>query len=684
MKRIYGARYLSLSFIVGLFLVLLCTPIFSISQTTFHTLASPRGKTKVTFQLNDHKATYSVDFNGKAVLREGTLGYVFKGSDSLTQFQLIHTEEKQLHEKWKPVWGQTDSIENSYHELKVILAEIHTNRKLIIHFRAYDDGFAFHYEIPKQKGVKTIEVIDEMSTFSLTAVNRCWWSWADYNTLEKNYYETSLDSTSHVAVPFTYQHEAGFFVSIHEAAIEDYSTLTLKKIAKTSDSFEVDLVPWLDGTLVKTQSKMTSPWRSFLFAENAGELMTSNLIQNLNSPSKINNVSWIQPMNYCGIWWEMHLGISSWKEGANHGTTTENAKRYIDFAADNGIKGFLMEGWNKGWENWGKKNAFDFLSPAADLNLKEVVNYAHAKGIEVIGHHETGGDIETYEKLVKKAFKMYRKLGIQAVKTGYAGPISSGEHHHGQFMVRHCNKIMRLAAHYKIMLDVHEPVPFSGLSRTYPNLMTGEGMRGMEWNAWSEGNKPTHTCTLPFTRGIMGPMDYTPGIFGIDLSQHKAKRQKWNDLDKGETSVHSTLANQLALLVVFFSPLQMMADLPENYAGHPATFFFANFPGTWDETKVLDAAIGKYIVVARRSGSTWYVGGITNENERTIRLPLDFLDQNKSHHFKLIKDTEASHFELNPESYEISTGMIEAPQALIEIRLAPGGGFALMIDPPQH
>lgn len=649
-------------------------------QNSICQLVSPQGKTKVTFRISENNAHYSVEFNEEEILSNGSLGYILKGNDSLTQFHLIKTVETEFYEKWKTVWGQTDSIENSYKELKITLAEKRTSRQLVVTFRAYDEGFAFRYEIPAQKKINSIQVMDEVSGFNLLGAKHCWWSWADYNTLEKNYYHTAIDSATHAAVPFTFQTHHDVFVSIHEAGIEDYSTMTLLQLNAQSDRYKVNLVPWADGMLVKSKRTLTSPWRAFIFAEKPGDLLTSNLIQNLNKPSKIKDVSWIQPMNYCGIWWEMHLGISTWAEGPRHGVTTQHAKQYIDFAAENGIKGFLMEGWNTGWENWGKKGAFDFVSPTADLDLKEVVSYAYSKGIEIIGHHETGGDIETYEKQVKKAFRMYQKLGIHAVKTGYAGPVPNGEYHHGQYMVRHCNKIMRLAARYKIMLDVHEPVPFSGLSRTYPNLMTGEGLRGMEWNAWSEGNHPTHTCTLPFTRGIMGPMDYTPAIFDIDLSKHKEERATWNVLDKGKSSVHSTLSNQLALLIVLYSPLQMMADLPENYIGNEASVFFKDLPGTWDETKILDASIGEYLIIARRNGNTWYVGGITNEVERTIQVPFNFLDKDKTYRFTMIKDTDKAHFEKNPETFEKVELQMQTDKSLLEIAMKPGGGFAIKID----
>lgn len=660
--------------ILALFL-LTCTKVRA--EVFVKELLSPSKTVSVGFHCSEGKAIYKVSFLGQPMIRGEKLGYILKGR-SLTEFSVLNAFSFGHSEEWKPVWGQTNSVSNSYSELKIELLSDKT--RINIYFRAYDDGFAFRYELPKQKGLKDINVLSEESQFSLENISTCWWSWADYNTLEKLYHQTPLDSVSHVASPFTLKRGDGSHISIHEAAIDDYSTMTLKKVS--GSSFKVNLVPWADGTLVKAKHTMRSPWRAFLFGTNAGELLTNNLILNLNEPTQIKDVSWIQPMNYIGIWWEMHLGISTWKEGPKHGSRTENAKRYIDFAAANGIKGVLLEGWNTGWENWGKPDAFDFVTPTADLNLKEVVDYARSKGVEIIGHHETGGDTQSYEKHLKKALQYYHDLGIRVVKTGYAGPVTPvGEHHHGQCMVRHYNKVMKLAAKYKIMLDVHEPIVLSGLSRTYPNLMTAEGVRGMEWNAWSEGNPPSHTCTLPFTRGIAGPMDYTPGIFDIDLSMYKGQREKWNSLDNGKSAVHSTLSNQLALMVILYSPLQMAADLPENYLGHPAFTIIDGIPTTWDETRILDAQIGEYIVIARRFGTTWYVAGITNETGRTVVVNTNFLEKSGKYLATSCSDTKGSHYEEQPESYVLHTSeLISGNKSAFN--LAPGGGFIMKIVKP--
>ena len=668
-------------------LLLILLPIFIFSNSVLGLVSdfqkefySPEKKIKVSFQFKNGKIQYAVFYKEKSVLENGELGIVTK-EDNLSIFQDVKISERQFNNIWKPVWGQSSEIKEAYTELCLELTSVSNNRKLNVFLRAYDDGFAFRYEVPKQIRLNKINIISEESAFAFVGKYICWWNWADYNTLEKTYFNTPLDSAKHVATPFTLEGQNGVFVSVHESAILDYSTMTLLQDSTRKNLFKVNLVPWSDGILVKTKKTVCSPWRAFIFGDKPGDLIQSNLILNINEPCKIKDVSWIQPILYSGIWWEMHLGISTWKEGLKHGATTENAKKYIDFASENGIKGILIEGWNTGWENWGEKDAFDFTTASSDFNLKEVVSYANSKGVEIIGHHETGGDTESYEKHVKKAFKMYHKLGIRIVKTGYAGPVTPiGENHHGQRMVQHYNRIMKLAAKYEIMLDVHEPIVLSGLSRTYPNLMTAEGVRGMEWNAWSEGNTPSHTCILPFTRGIAGPIDYTAGIFDIDLSNFANQRVKWNGLDIGKTAVHSTLSNQLALLVILYSPLQMAADLPENYKNHPAFKCIQQLPATWDETIVLDAKIGEYVIIARRYNLTWFIAAITNEIGRDLEITFPNLNQNIPYKSSYFLDGKDAHFEENPESYLIEEKINETTLKKT-IKLAPGGGFVILLEP---
>ena len=641
-------------------------------------ITSPSKQIKATVTLRNGRPCYSLVYKNDTLVLPSSLGFVLQNRDSLTRFSLVKASISKFDETWKPVWGQFPSIRNRYTEMKLELRDLKKSRLVNLFFRTYDDGFAFRYEIPEQNGVDDIVVTSEESRVKFAGSYRCWWSWADYNTLEKTFYQTSLDSATHVAMPFTLQKSTGTYITMHEAAIDRYSTMTLKR--ENASTFKVNLAPWGDGTLVKCKKSLKTPWRLFVVADRPGGLIESNLVLNINEPCKLPDVSWITPMTYIGIWWEMHLGIGTWSMGPKHSATTENAIRYIDFAAAHGIKGLVIEGWNTGWENWGKKGAFDFVTPYPDFDIKKVVDYGKSKGVAIIGHHETGGDTQTYEQQLDSAFAFYKKVGIDIVKTGYAGPVTpEGENHHGQCMVEHYNKVMRTAAKYKIMLDVHEPIVLSGLSRTYPNLMTAEGVRGMEWNAWSEGNPPSHTCTLPFLRGMAGPMDYTPGIFDIDLSKYAGKRQKWNDLDNGHSAVHSTIANQLALMVVLYSPLQMAADLPENYEGNPAFKFIEQLPTSWDETRVLDASIGEYVVTARRKGKTWYIGAISNEKARELSIPLSVLTAGKKYRAVSYVDGSNAHYETNPEAIDIKTSTVTKADRLT-LKLAAGGGAAIRIE----
>ena len=640
---------------------------------------SPSGNLNINIKSVNNRLLYSSVFNNEQIINYSNLGFVLKDIDSLCFFNVLSTDKYSFDETWKPVWGQYSSIRNNYNQITIHLKDILKNRLVDVCFRVYDDGFAFQYRFPENN--PEVIIMTEESSFSFTENNNCWWIWADYNTLEKLYHKTSLKEASHVAVPFTMQTSKGTYISIHEAAIDDYSSMTLKQDSIDSLTYKVNLVPWADGTAVKTSAPFKTPWRVVFVSSNAGGLAESSLLQNLNDTSAISDCSWIKPIKYIGIWWEMHLGISTWAmNSGRHGATTENAKRYIDFAASNGIEGLVIEGWNTGWENWGAKDAFNFVTSYPDFNIKEVVEYAKSKGVDIIGHHETGGDIVAYEKKLDAAFAFYNSLGIKYVKTGYAGPVNPPtEHHHGQYMVRHYNNVMRTAAKYKMMLDVHEPIIPSGLSRTYPNLMTFEGVRGMEWNAWSEGNPPSHTCTLPFTRALAGPMDYTPGIFDVSEQRFADKRVKWNGPDTGKISAHSTLCNQIALMVVLYSPLQMAADLIENYENHPAFKFVSQIPATWDDTKVLDAKIGEHIVIARRKGSKWFVAGITNENSRVISIDFNFLDKNKTYTLNKCFDADNAHYENNPAEYIVSKESVNYASD-IKIRMAEGGGFIMILE----
>lgn len=667
-----------------LFLFLGCLLILSkgFSQESIGSSKSPSGNITIDYSIIEQQLVFDMFFGDEQLFRRSELGIVFRKEDSLVHFELLDIKQTIIDETWQPIWGQYSTIRNNYYETLLFLKDIQKDRLLNIRFRIYDDGFAFRYEYPDITEQLVIE--HELSSFCFTENNISWWIWADYNTLEKLYNHTNISEAQHVATPFTVKTSSGTYISIHEANIDNYSSMTLKKMENDSLSFRVHLVPNSNGSAVVTSGPFVTPWRAVMVSSDAGGLIESSMILNLNDPAPDMDYSWIQPIRYVGIWWEMHLGLSEWgMENQRHGATTENAKKYIDFASENGIEAVLIEGWNTGWENWGIPGAFDFITPYPDFRIREIVEYARTKNVEIIGHHETGGDVIAYEHQLEKAFAFYQSIGIHYVKTGYAGPVNPPtENHHGQYMVNHYNTVMKMAMKYEIMLDVHEPIIPSGLSRTYPNLMTFEGVRGMEWNAWSEGNPPSHTCIVPFTRGLAGPIDYTGGIFDITLRRNSEKRQKWNGLDNGNTSVHSTLSNQIALLIILFSPMQMFADLPVNYSDHPAFHFAKQIPATWDTTMVLQSEIGEYIIMARRSEETWFVAGITNEQTRDFLISFDFLKPHLSYVVTLCKDVADTHFEYNPETYEIIQFEVNYNK-VIQLNMASGGGFVMIIKPSE-
>ena len=664
-------------------------------------LTSPDGKISLSFALLDGKPIYTVNYQNKCIIDTSSLGFQLKDMKALDgNFELERSSHANFSEIWKPLWGESSEITNKYCELLLELVQKDDQqRKLNIRFRVFDDGIGFRYEFPAQENLKDFVITDELSEFKLKGDHNCWWIPADYDSYEYSYNSTKLseiDSREYnyyqsgdrhimnpkaVNTPITMQTADNLFLSIHEAALIDYADMTLE--VKENNTLKADLCPWPDGSKVHASAPFNSPWRTVLITKTPGELVTSNLILNLNEPTKLNDVSWIEPMKYIGIWWEMHIGKSSWGRGkvqgswsglerTTHGATTENTKKYIDFASASGIKGVLIEGWNTGWEYWGVDTTgfFDFITPYDDFDIYEVVRYAKEKGVEIVGHHETAGDVENYDKRLEAAFAFYNKIGIRVVKTGYAGPIRPvGYFHHSQYMVRHYHRVVETAAKYKIMIDAHEPIKDTGERRTFPNFMTREGVRGTEYEAWSEGNSPEHTTILPFTRGLAGPIDYTPGIFDLTFDKYKKTER-----------VHTTLAKQLALYVTLYSPLNMAADLPENYKGNLAFEFIKEVPVTWDETKVLDAKIGDYIITARRLGDEWYIGAITDENEFTSSISLDFLNPELRYNAKIFSDGDDVNYDTNPTSIKIEQKEVIGKDR-IHIKLAVSGGTAIILKP---
>jgi len=619
---------------------------------------------------------------------------VLKDAGPLNQnLTVTGVEHKSFDETWTLPWGEVERIRNHYNELRLSLEEAtEAHREMIVVFRVYDDGLGFRYEVPEQDNLSDFEIMDEETEFALAGDHRAWWipAYGDQR-YEYLYTESSISgiyrdkSVRAVHTPLTMETADGLFLSIHEAALTDYASITL--VVAEDNTLLCDLVPWSNGVKVKAHTPHQTPWRTIQIAENAGDLITSYLILNLNEPNQLGDVSWVAPGKYVGIWWGMHIGKYTWGSGPRHGATTENAKRTIDFAAKHGLSGVLVEGWNVGWDGDWTRYAyrFNFTTPYDDFDIQEVSAYAAAKGVKLIGHHETGAAVTNYERQMEEAFAYYRDLGIDTVKTGYVGygqgierrdeqrRLVGLEWHHGQYMVNHYRKVVETAARYHIMLDVHEPIKDTGIRRTYPNMMTREGARGQEYNAWSGdgGNPPEHTTILPFTRMLAGPFDFTPGIFDLLFDEYRPHNR-----------VNTTLAKQLALYVVIYSPLHMAADLPENYEGHPAFQFIVDVPVDWQDTQVLHAQIGDYVTIARqdRNSEDWYVGSITDERGRTLEAPLSFLEPDRPYVAEIYADAADADWEGNPLAIDITETLVDHITAL-KLRLAPGGGQAIRLRP---
>lgn len=668
------------NFIFTVLLFLLSIILFSLcnrQEQNQRLIKSPDGKNAVLFQLKNGKPKYTVIHNEDTLIKEGAMGFILREDSLHSGFEITGSNVTSFSESWEPVWGTDSVIENHYNELVIHLQKIGTPPvEMDIIFRSYDNGVAFRYEWPEQKHLEKLIIVSEETSFSFTSDMQSWWIPADCNTYENLYRNTLLSEIEGVNTPVTFRSEGGLHVCLHEANLTDFAGMTLIK-GEDSFSLKSDLVPWPDGIKVKADLPHQSPWRVILITKSAADLVESHTILNLNEENKIKDVSWIRPMKYIGIWWSMHTGQHTWHIGDRHGATTERTRDYIDFAAENNIDAVRVEGWNKGWESWWKADSFNFVTPYPDFDLKQLAEYAEEKNVEIIGHHETGGNIPVYERQMDSAFRLYQSFGVNAVKTGYAGPIRpEGQYHHGQYMVNHYRRVVETAAKYHIMLDVHEPIKPTGISRTWPNMMTREGVRGMEYNAWSAGNPPEHTCILPFTRMVAGPIDYTPGIFDLDASRYRKDLIRWNADRKHFPQVHGTLARQLALFVILYSPLQMAADLIENYEDHPAFEFIRQVPADWDETKVLEAEIGDYVVIARRNGRNWYIGAITDENARNLEIRTDFLGPETDYTATIYLDGE----ETDPESYKIEQQEWNNSSAY-KLNLKPGGGQAVILVP---
>ena len=658
----------------NLSIVLLFLFIISCSQKQekiINEITSPNTKNKITFELINGTPFYSVSHGNKTIITPSLLGFVFKNNDTLcNNFEVVNVENLAFDETWEPVWGEHKSIRNNYNQLNVFLQEKTKNkRKLEIQFKNFDDGVAFRYVYPKQ-GKDSLIIMDELTAFNLKDDGDAWWIGA-YQDNRYEYLTTKspVSTLDTVHTPLTIKSNNGLSISFHEANLKDFASMTLARTSGTN--LKADLVPWADGDKVKTNGSFTSPWRTLQMAETPADLVASSLILNLNDPNKIEDTSWIKPHKYLGIWWGMHIGKYSFWESPIQGATTKNAFEHIDYCKKFGIDHLLIEGWNKGWTPAWYENAmhmFSFTEAAANFDLEKVTAYAKENGVSIIGYHETGSNIINYLSQIDAGMALYEKVGIHDVKIGQVGSrLNMKEWHHGQFGVNYYRSVLEKAAKYHLTVNFHEPIKDTGERRTYPNMMAREGARGQEYNAWSDGNPPNHTAILPFTRLLAGPMDFTPGVLDVEIKQGYEGRD-----------VHTTAAKQLALYVVFYAPIQMLADLPENYDGNPAFKFLQDVPVDWQDTKVLNAEIGEYITIVRKdkNSSDWYLGSITNEDSRFFEIDLLFLDADATYEAQIFADEVGTTWNENAAKVAISTKEVTSKD-MLELNLGAGGGTAI-------
>lgn len=628
---------------------------------------SPSGNIRIDFSNDYGAALYSVSVDGRQLISPSALGIVCKEWFPSTAGTL---EVKRTGEDttWQQPWGENKTIRNNYNELAVTVA----SGAMTIRFRAFDDGIGFRYEL--NSPAEQLTVIDELTEFRFAENGMSWAIPASFETYELEYRNLPVKEVTDANTPFTFCSDSGVYGSIHEAALYDYPEMTLRR--NSSGVLKADLAPLPDGVKAYIPGRFNTPWRTIQIGPSAVSLINSSLILNLNEPSKIADTQWIVPQKYVGIWWGMHLGTQTWTMGPRHGATTENAIKYIDFARNNNIQGVLFEGWNEGWENWGGNQHFDYCKAYTDFDIDSIASYARKNGIELWMHTETGGNIPEFEEALEKAFAYYASLGVHTVKTGYAGGFKGGYFHHSQYGVRHYQKVVETAAKYHIMIDAHEPIKETGIRRTWPNMMTREGARGMEWNAWSDGNSADYLATLPYVRLLSGPMDYTPGIFDIDYNRAKADtgRIEWNG-PNAHCSIKTTLARQIANWVIIYSPLQMAADQIENYEGHEAFQFFRDFSADCDWSEALAGEIGKYIVVARRSGDRYFLGAGTNSEGRTVTVSLSFLKPDTEYDAVIYADSPAARDKVEIRRLRVNS-LTELP-----IEMQPTGGQAITFTP---
>ena len=704
--------------IISLCLCALMMPLLLVAQQ----VKSPNGNVVVSFSLVDNGVpTYQVSYKGKPVIKQSRLGLELTPSNNdgikpedtnlMNGFKVSNAETSSFKEVWKPVWGETSSILNHYNEMAVSLTQEHPNRTIIVRFRVYNDGMGLRYEFPRQSNLGYFIIKDEHTQFAMAGDHTAWWLPGDYDTQEYETVTSKLseirskmksavtDNTSQttfsetgVQTSLQMKSSDGLYINLHEAACVNYPTMHLNLDDKNM-VLESWLTPDAQGNKAYMQAPRTTPWRTLIVSDDARDMLSSNLILNLNEPCQYDDTSWIKPVKYCGVWWEMIVGRKSWsytdefpaveigvtdfskaKPNGRHGATTAEVKRYIDFAAKNGLDQVLVEGWNIGWEDWfghSKFKVFDFQTPYPDFDIKALNEYAHSKGVKLMMHHETSSSVMNYERYMEDAYKLMNKYGYNSVKSGYVGNIiPRGEHHYGQVMNNHYLHAVTEAAKHKIMVNAHEATRPTGLCRTYPNLIGNESARGTEYEAFG-GSNPDHTVILPFTRLQGGPMDYTPGIFETQL-------KNWSS---NQSYVHTTLAGQLALYLVMYSPLQMAADLPEHYEKYSDAFqFIKDVAVDWDDSKYIEAEPGDYITVARKAKGTdnWFIGGKCDENGHKAVIKLDFLDKGKTYECTIYSDAADADYEKNPKAYSIIRKQVKRGDVL-KINEARGGGFGVSL-----
>ncbi|TKC01262.1 glycoside hydrolase family 97 protein [Pedobacter cryotolerans] len=687
--------------------------IFICSGLFAQELKSPNGNLTMTFTLlNDGAPTYQLNYKNKQIVKSSKLGLELKNDKKslLNDFTIADTKTTSFDESWSPVWGEVKTIRNHYNELAITLNQKESNRQIIIRFRLFNDGLGFRYEFPTQKNLTYFVIKEEKTQFAMAGDHTAYWLAGDYDTQEYDYTTSKLSeiralnakavtanlsqkpfSQTGVQTSLMMKSADGIYINLHEAALINYPAMHLN-LDDQNMIFQSWLTPDMKGDKGYMQAPSTTPWRTVMVSDDAREILASKMIYNLNEPNKIKETSWIKPTKYVGVWWEMITGKSSWaytddypsvelgktdftkaKPNGKHGANTANVKKYIDFAAQHGFDAVLVEGWNIGWEDWygnSKDYVFDFVTPYPDFNVTEIRDYAKGKGVKMMMHHETSSSVRNYERHLDTAYKFMKANGYDAVKSGYVGDIlPRGENHYSQWIINHYQYALEQAAKYKIMVNAHEAVRPTGIARTYPNLLGNESARGTEYQAFG-GSKPNHVTILPFTRLQGGPMDYTPGIFEMDISKINPSNN---------SHVNSTLANQLALYLTMYSPLQMAADLPENYNRFPDAFqFIKDVAVDWDDSKYIEAEPGQYVTVARKAKNTgqWFLGSVNGETVRISTIKLDFLEAGKKYTATIYADAKDAHYKTNPQAYTIRKVVVTNKSKLAQF-CAVGGGYAI-------